>query len=119
MVKVHLQVIWLKAQDWKTGAVARSTGFKPDWVRRLVHRYNDQGPESLGDRRAGNGRDPPLSEAAGATHGVGQARAVRGLWSSAKVARLIGEHLPRHAEINEQLARKILKKAETKKETDS
>ncbi len=29
------------------------------------------------------------------------------------------EYLPRHAEINEQLARKILKKAETKKETDS
>ena len=29
------------------------------------------------------------------------------------------EYLPRHAEINERLARKILKKAETKKETDS
>ncbi len=29
------------------------------------------------------------------------------------------EYLPRHAEINEHLARKILKKAETKKETDS
>ena len=29
------------------------------------------------------------------------------------------EYLPRHAEINVRLARKILKKAETKKETDS
>ncbi len=29
------------------------------------------------------------------------------------------EYLPRHAEINEHLARKILKKAQTKKETDS
>ncbi len=29
------------------------------------------------------------------------------------------EYLPRHAEINENLARKILRKAGTKKETDS
>ncbi len=61
-VKAHLQVIWLKAQGWRTGEVARSTGFKPDWVRRLVHRYNEHGPESLGDRRASNGREPLLSE---------------------------------------------------------
>jgi len=29
------------------------------------------------------------------------------------------DYVPRHAEINENLARKILRKAETKKETDS
>ncbi len=29
------------------------------------------------------------------------------------------EYLPRHAEINENLARKILRKVESKKETDS
>lgn len=97
VVKAHLQVIWLKAQGWKTGAVARSTGFKPDWVRRLVHRYNEQGPESLGDRRAGNGRDPMLSEAQrqellGA---LGKPSPYGGLWSSAKVARWIGERLGR------------------------
>jgi winged helix-turn helix protein len=62
-VKAHLQVIWLKAQGWQTREVARSTGFKTDWVRRLVRRYNEHGPESLGDRRASNGREPLLSEA--------------------------------------------------------
>jgi Homeodomain-like domain len=49
-LKAHLQVIWLKAQGWRTNEVARCTGFKPDWVRRLVH-------------RASNGREPLLSEA--------------------------------------------------------
>jgi Winged helix-turn helix len=62
-LKAHLQVIWLKAQGWRTNEVARCTGFKPDWVRRLVHRYNEHGPGSLGDRRASNGREPLLSEA--------------------------------------------------------
>ena len=33
VLKAHLQVIWLKAQGWETEQVARSTGFKPDWVR--------------------------------------------------------------------------------------
>src|SRR5574341_2643690 len=55
-LKAHLQVIWLKAQRWGTREVARCTGYKPDWVRRLVRRYNAHGPESLGDRRADNGQ---------------------------------------------------------------
>lgn len=63
LVEAHLQVIWQKAQVQSTGEVARNTGFKLDWVRRLVHRYNRDGPDSLGDRRRSNCRDPLLSEA--------------------------------------------------------
>ena len=29
-VKAHVQLIWLKAQRWRTGEVARTTGYKPD-----------------------------------------------------------------------------------------
>ena len=95
--KAHLQVIWLKAQGWQTREVARSTGFKPDWVRRLVRRYNEHGPESLGDRRASNGREPLLSEAQRQEllTVLGKPSPYGGLWSSAKVARWIGERLGR------------------------
>src|SRR5690242_13120913 len=88
-VKAHFQVIWLKAQGWRTREVALSTGFKPDWVRRLVRRYNEHGPASLGDRRAGNGREPLLSEAQRQEllTALGKPSPYGGLWSSAKVAR--------------------------------
>lgn len=95
--KAHLQVVWLKAQGWRTGQVARVTGFKPDWVRRLVHRYNQHGPASLGDRRASNGREPLLSEAQRQEllTALGRPSPYGGLWSSAKVARWIGERVGR------------------------
>ena len=95
--KAHLQVIWLKAQGWGTGEVARCTGFNPDWVRRLVRRYNEHGPGSLGDRRAGNGREPLLTEAQRQEllEALAKPSPYGGLWSSAKVARWIGERLGR------------------------
>ena len=96
-LKAHLQVIWLKAQGWETRQVARSTGFKSDWVRRLVRRYNADGPESLGDRRESNGREPLLSEAQRQEllAALAKPSPYGGLWSSAKVARWIGEKLGR------------------------
>lgn len=78
-VKAHFQVIWLKAQGWRTSEVARSTGFNPDW-----------GPPagaSVQQTRSGKPRGPPReqrpgavavrSAAAGAAHGAGEAIAVR------------------------------------------
>jgi len=96
-VKAHFQVVWLKAQGWRTSEVARCTGFKPDWVRRLVRRYNEQGPGSLGDRRASNGREPLLSEAQRQEllTALGKPSPYGGLWTSAKVARWIEERLGR------------------------
>ncbi|HVP68507.1 MAG TPA: winged helix-turn-helix domain-containing protein [Anaeromyxobacteraceae bacterium] len=95
VLKGHLQVIWLKAQGWETKQVARCTGFKPDWVRRLVRRYNAQGPDGLGDQRASNGRDPLLSEAQRQELlvALGKPSPYGGLWTSAKVARWMEERL--------------------------
>ncbi len=97
VVKAHLQVIWQKAQGRSTGEVARNTGFKVDWVRRLVHRYNRDGPDSLGDRRRGNGRDPLLSEAQRRELLVALSRPAPdgGLWTSGKVARWMAERIGR------------------------
>ena len=60
--KVHWQVIWLRSQGKKTAEVAALTGFNTDWIRRLIRRYNELGPSSLGDRRKNNGNDPILSD---------------------------------------------------------
>lgn len=93
--KSHWQVIWLKAQGTRSNEVARVTGFKRAWIRLLVLRYNEHGPEGLRDRRADNGREPILGEdiqeellsvlSGPAPDG--------GLWSSPKVAQWIRERL--------------------------
>lgn len=45
----HYQVIWLLAKGRSTRDVADVTGYSPDWVRQLAQRYNQHGPQSLGD----------------------------------------------------------------------
>jgi len=34
--------------------------FSTRWIWVLIHRYNEGGPEALGDRRAGNGASPKI-----------------------------------------------------------
>lgn len=60
--KLHWQVILLKKQNWETRDVAKVTGYKPDWVRRVVRNYNANGPDSVGDGRASNGKEPLLNQ---------------------------------------------------------
>ena len=90
-------MIWLKKQGWRTADVGRCTGFRPDWVRRLVRRYNKHGPSSLGDRRASNGREPLLSDSQRQEllAALSKPSPYGGLWTSAKVARWMGERLGR------------------------
>lgn len=61
--KAHFHVIWLKSQGKQTAEIAAVSGFKTDWVRQLIRRYNREGPESLGDRRSENGQEPALTAA--------------------------------------------------------
>jgi transposase len=51
----HDQAIWLLAQGQPVSATAAVTGFVPRWLERLASRYNQFGPEALGDRRRRNG----------------------------------------------------------------
>ncbi len=62
--KIHWQVILLRQGGRGTVEVAEICGYKVDWVRRLVRRYNTKGPDSLEDRRRySKGRRPLLSSA--------------------------------------------------------
>ena len=62
-----------------------------------MRRYTPTGPESLGDRRATNVREPPLSEAQRQEllAALAKPSPYGGLWTSAKVTRWIAERLGR------------------------
>lgn len=53
----HFQAIWLLAQGMTLTQVASTTGMATRWLERLARRYNEQGPDALGDRRRGNGAE--------------------------------------------------------------
>jgi transposase len=58
--KSHFHALWLLSMDCKTGEVAAILSFSQRWVQRLLKCYNAQGPDSLSDRRLGNGAAPAL-----------------------------------------------------------
>lgn len=97
VAKSHWQILWWRAQGRGTSEIARLTGYRRDWIRRIVRRYNAEGPESVVDRRAENGSSPMLDE-------QGQEDLLSalmgpapdgGLWNSVKVARWMSERMGR------------------------
>ena len=52
----HTQAIWLLAQGRSVLDVAGVLAFAPRWVEKLAARYNEHGPDVLGDQRRHNGR---------------------------------------------------------------
>ncbi len=88
--KSHFHAIWLLSLNYRTEEVAELLSFSPRWLQLLVKRYNEHGPDSLGDRRQGNGAAPAiltpgalssLKECLKTPPGDG------GLWTGPKVAR--------------------------------
>jgi transposase len=50
----HWQIIWLFDQIQDTKKVAALTAYCPDWVRKLIRRYNQHGIQALRDLRHQN-----------------------------------------------------------------
>ncbi len=46
--RTHWQIIYLKSQDKTVGEIAEVTGYSEAWIRRLIHRYNADGPDGFG-----------------------------------------------------------------------
>src|SRR5829696_5488906 len=53
--RTHVQIIWLLAQGESAKRTAEITGYSTRWVSEVARRYNEGGPEALGDR----GRENP------------------------------------------------------------
>lgn len=92
--KSHFHAVWLLSLGYTAAEVAELLSFSVRWVRQLVKRYNEQGPDSLGDRRQGNGAAPAiltpealssLKERLKTPPGDG------GLWTGPKVARWLAQ----------------------------
>ena len=60
VAKSHFHAVWLLSLDYTAEEVAGLLSFSVRWVRQLVKRYNEQGPDSLGDRRLSNGAAPAI-----------------------------------------------------------
>lgn len=50
----HAQIVWLLARGESAKRAAEITGYSARWVSEVVRRYNEGGPEALGDRRHEN-----------------------------------------------------------------
>src|SRR5262245_6307932 len=65
-VKARWHALWLMVRpDGAMAAeqAAKVVGLSDVWVRQLVHRYNDHGPDGLADGRANNRSAPKLTAA--------------------------------------------------------
>src|SRR3954465_5376419 len=56
----HLQIVWLLSRGRSEREVARVTGYGRRWVGEVARRYEEGGPDGLGDRRRGNVGARPL-----------------------------------------------------------
>lgn len=92
VARSHYQIVWLLSSGKLTREVTEATGYSPEWIREISHRYNEGGVEGLGDRRHTNpGASPLLSlaeqrELSKALEGSPEDG---GLWNSRKVAEWI------------------------------
>jgi len=60
IAKSHFHALWLLSRGYDVEETAEVLSFSSRWVRALIKRYNEGGPELLGDRRAHNGTEPTI-----------------------------------------------------------
>lgn len=94
----HYQIIMLLAKGRSTRDISDITGYSIDWIRKLAHRYNQHGPNSLGDKRHDHpGARPILDEQQQQQlrQALLKAHPTEGLWNSRLVAEWIFEQTGR------------------------
>lgn len=95
--KTHWQVLWLLTREQPAPSpaqVAPMVGMTPGWIRTLIRRWNDIGPDALGDQRqATKGRKPKLNpeHQAELFTRLQSPPPDGGLWSGPKVAAYVKE----------------------------
>src|SRR5919202_6099025 len=107
----HLQVVWLLAQGRSRSEVARIMGLSGVWVAAIARRYNERGPDGLGDRRRGNAGARPLlgaEDEAALRVALAEPPSDGGPWTGPKVAAWMAARLGRR--VWPQRGRDYLKK---------
>src|ERR671938_2140069 len=94
----HLQIVWLLSQGRSEREVAQVTGYGRRWIAEIGRRYDEGGPDGLGDRRHGNAGAKPLlgaAEEAALRAALAAPPADGGLWTGPKVAAWMAARLGR------------------------
>src|SRR5438309_1641818 len=94
----HLQIVWLLSRGRSEREVARVTGYGRRWVGEVARRYDEGGPDGLGDRRRGNAGARPLlgaEDEAALRVALAEPPADGGLWTGPKVATWMAARLGR------------------------
>src|SRR5689334_20210780 len=94
----HLQIVWLLSRGRSEREVAQVTGYGRRWVGEVARRYEEGGPDGLGDRRRGNAGARPLlgaEDEAALRAALAGPPADGGLWTGPKVATWMAARLGR------------------------
>jgi transposase len=90
IAKSHFHALWLLSSGYEVAEVAELLSFSPRWVQALIKRYNESGPEALGDQRVHNGTQPTIltpEALAALKERITTPPDDGGLWSGPKIAR--------------------------------
>src|SRR3954447_5862393 len=85
----HLRIVWLLSRGRGEREVAQVTGYGRRWVAEVVRRYDEEGPDGLGDRRRANAGARPLlgaGDEAALRAALAEPPADGGLWTAPRVA---------------------------------
>jgi transposase len=88
--KSHFHALWLLSSGYEVEEVAELLSFSPRWVWALNKRYNEAGPEALGDQRIHNGTKPTIltpAALAALKKRIKTPPNDGGLWTGPKIAR--------------------------------
>jgi transposase len=92
VARSHWQIIWLLSQGKTAQQLVEVIGYSYDWIRCIVRRYNQEGPQALGDRRHHNPGGTFLlspEQQVQLQQALDEPPPDGGLWSGPKVARWI------------------------------
>jgi transposase len=90
IAKSHFHALWLLSSGYEIDEIAELLSFSTRWVQVLIKRYNESGPEALGDQRVHNGAPPTIltpAALAALKRRITTPPEDGGLWSGPKIAR--------------------------------
>jgi transposase len=94
IAKSHFHALWLLSRGYDIEETAEILSFSTRWVRSLIKRYNEGGPDRLGDQRVHNGTAPTILTQAALAALKERLRRLPddgGQWTGPKIARWLAQ----------------------------